>query len=250
MRSMSTRGRRLATLLTAVLIAAGLVVAGSSPSGAGTPTPTARVGATPQILCQKHGTVVFMQYAAWSKPPASNGCWTIIKPRVSPDNTSYRDCDMSANPPTVTGGGNNWIYDDTNVNGHGTNHTSDQSLDNTYCGGRTSWWGEYMASSGGFVERWSPTYLFEENYTSSHAWVGFTESVNYTGSNPTVGPIPTVDVLTSSLTSHITTECYDAADYPSDYWFSVYNGPTSLYTSVPSATVDAIDAAFNSCYHS
>ncbi len=222
-------------LLAAVLLAAGLLAATGS-------TAVAQRVAAPQVTCQRHGTVVFMQYYSWAKPPASNGCWTIIKPRVAPDNSSYVDCDMSGSTPSVTGAGSNWIYDDTNVNGH--NGSSDQALNNAHCGGRTSWWGEYMAASGGFVERWSPTFLFEENYTSTHAWVPYTLSVNYTGSNPTVGPIPTIDTATSSLSGHITAECQDAADYPSDYWFSIYNG-----TTVSSATVDTIDAALNSCYH-
>jgi len=231
-----SKGVRWSTvLLTAVLTAAGLFAATG-------PTAVAQRVAAPQAICQRHGTVVFMQYYSWAKPPASNGCWTIIKPRVAPDNSSYVDCDMSASPPVVTGGGSNWIYDDTNVNGH--NGSSDQTLNNAHCGGRTNWWGEYMAASGGFVERWSPTYLFEENYNSSHGWVPYTLSVNYTGSNPAVGPIPTIDTATASLSSHITTECLDAADYPSDYWFSIYNG-----SSVSSATVDTIDAALNSCYH-
>ena len=61
--------------------------------------------------------------------------------------------------------------------------------------------------------------------------MAFTQSVNYTGSNPTVGPIPTIDVATSSVSSHITSECYDAADYPSDYWFSIYNGTALTSTT-------------------
>jgi hypothetical protein len=223
-------------LLAAAATAAGLLAATG-------PTAAAQRLAAPQVTCLRHGSVVFMQYYAWAKPPASNGCWTIIKPRVAPDNSSYVDCDMSGSSPSVTGAGPNWIYDDTNVNGH--SGSSDQALNNAHCGGRTSWWGEYMAASGGFVERWSPTFLFEENYTGTHAWVPYTLSVNYTGSNPTVGPIPTIDTATASLSGHITAECQDAADYPSDYWLSIYNG-----TTVSSATVDTIDAALNSCYHS
>ena len=233
-----SRLRRLAILFAVLVTAAMLCAATNAPADAKQPTGG---GATP-LICQNHGSVVFMQYASWAKPPASNGCWTIIRP-LTADSGSYKDCDMSASTPKVTGTGTNWIYDDTNVNGHGG--LSDQTLDNTYCGGRSSWWGEYMAASGGFIERWSPTYLFEENYNSSHGWVAFTQSVNYTGSNPAVGPIPTIDVATSSLSSHITSECYDAADYPSDYWFSIYNG-----TSLTSTTVDTNDAALNSCYHS
>ncbi len=250
MRSKSGRWRNIGILLTTVIAAVGLAAAMSSSATAQQPGgATGRVAATPQVLCQTHGTVVFMQYAAWEKAPVSNGCWTIIKPLVSPGNSSYVDCDMSANPPKVTGAGSNWIYDDTTSSSNGHNGSSDQTLDNTWCGGRTSWWGEYMAVSSGYVERWSPTYLFEENYDSSHVWKAFTESVTYKGSNPAVGPIPTVDVLTSSLTTHISNECHDAADYPSDYWFSIYNGPTNQYPKVPSATVDAIDAALNGCYH-
>lgn len=236
MRMRIRRWRRLVAVLATLATAAALSTAASAPANAKQPGS----GAAP-LICQQHGSVVFMQYASWAKPPASNGCWTIIRP-LTADSGSYKDCDMSASTPKVTGSGTSWIYDDTNVNGHGG--SSDQTLDNTYCGGRSSWWGEYMAASGGFIERWSPTFLFEENYNSSHGWVAFTQSVTYAGSNPTVGPIPTIDVATSSLSSHITSECFDAADYPSDYWFSIYNG-----TSVTSATVDTIDSALNSCYH-
>jgi hypothetical protein len=236
MRTRIRSWRRLVVLLATLATVAALSAVVSAPASAKQP----RGGATP-LICQTHGSVVFMQYAMWAKPPASNGCWTIIRP-LTADSGSYKNCDMSASTPKVTGSGTNWIYDDTNVNGHGG--SSDQTLDNTYCGGRSSWWGEYMAASGGFIERWSPTYLFEENYNSSHGWVAFTQSVNYTGSNPTVGPIPTIDVATSSVSSHITSECHDAADYPSDYWFSIYNG-SSLTTTL----VDTIDAALNSCYH-
>ena len=239
MRARIPRWRRLGVVLAALASAAVLTAALSAPASAKQPD---GAGATPQVTCLTHGSVVFMQYASWPKPPASNGCWTIIRP-LTADSGSYKNCDMSASTPKVTGTGTNWIYDDTNVNGHGG--SSDQALDNSYCGGRSSWWGEYMAASGGYIERWSPTYLFEENYNSSHGWVAFTQSVNYTGSNPTVGPIPTIDVATSSVSSHITSECYDAADYPSDYWFSIYNG-TALTTTL----VDTIDAALNSCYHS
>jgi hypothetical protein len=225
--------RRSAVLLTAgastlaLAMTPGALPAQASPAGS----------VTPQILCQIHGTVVFMQYASWDKPPASNGCWTIIKPLVAPDNSSYVDCDMSAATPHVSGAGSNWIYDDTNKNGHKQTNgviLSDQTLNNTY-----------MSASGGFIERWSPTFLFEENYTGTHAWVAFTQSVTYAGSNPTVGPIPTIDTATSSVSSHITAECHDAPDYPSDYWFSIYNG-----TPVSSGLVDTIDNALNSCYHS
>lgn len=169
-----TKVVRWTTVLLATVLAAAGVLAVTGP------TATAQRVAAPQLTCQRHGSVVFMQYYSWAKPPASNGCWTIIKPRVAPDNSSYVDCDMSGSTPSVTGAGPNWIYDDTNVNGH--NGSSDQTLNNAHCGGRTSWWGEYMAASGGFVERWSPTFLFEENYTSTHAWVPYTLSVNYTGS--------------------------------------------------------------------
>jgi hypothetical protein len=110
-----------------------------------------------------------------------------------------------------------------------------------------------MAASGGFHYAWNPTFDFEENYNSSHAWIGYTlstsiekksDGTNMPGSAGGFNPVPTVDAATPSVASHITAECYDSPDFTSDYYFGLYNG-----TEVTSATVNAIVGALNTCYH-
>jgi hypothetical protein len=216
--------------------------------------------------CSKLGHVVWMKYSY--VPAISGACWTLEEPVTNQfcSGTStttcttgtYTFCKAAGDKATLTKGGDEWVYDDTNVNGH--TGGSDQHIDATVCQNHGMWTYEFMAALGGFKYAWYPQVEFEENYIGN-TFVPYTTSAsaeNGIPSSPSAyNPVPTLDAEDAAQNSFGSTElsgeiaalCYKAptganGGFPPNYYFGFYSDNT-----VSEARLDNIQYELNQCYH-
>lgn len=199
------------------------------------------------------GFVVWMVYGKLDTTPSGGTCWTLQRP-VTADTASYTTCDVSnINNGKTVGSGTTFVYDDTNNGGHSYSAgsfgspLSDAQADSDYCGGRTSWWGEWMSPSGGYHWAWTPTLLFEEDYDGFHNPLTYTTSVateGIGGSGSSYSPVPSVDADEPNVASKITSMCFDTVGPNGYFYFGIYNN-----VEISTATVNAIVNALTSCFN-